>query len=32
LKNDATERENLIGQAEHAGIQKKLAKRLDAFF
>jgi arylsulfatase A-like enzyme len=32
LRNDTTERENLIGKQEHAGIQKKLAERLDAFF
>ena len=32
MRNDPSERENLIGQPRHAGIQQKLAKRLDAFF
>ena len=32
LVNDAGERENLNGQSEHAGIQKRLSKQLDAFF
>jgi arylsulfatase A-like enzyme len=32
MRNDPSERENLIGQSKHAGIQKKLAKRLGAFF
>jgi hypothetical protein len=32
LTNDAGERENLTDQPKHAGIQKQLAKRLDAFF
>ena len=32
IRNDRTERENLSGQAKYEGIQKKLAKRLDAFF
>ena len=32
LSNDATECENLIGQPEYVGIQKQLARQLDAFF
>ena len=32
LRNDAGEGENLIDQPEHAGIQKQLARQLDAFF
>jgi len=32
MKNDAAERENLIGRPEHAGIQNTLARRLDTFF
>ncbi|MBW8040630.1 MAG: sulfatase-like hydrolase/transferase [Planctomycetes bacterium] len=32
LRNDAGERENLVNQPKHAGIQKKLAERLGAFF
>ncbi|MHC4735977.1 MAG: hypothetical protein ACYTDW_16190, partial [Planctomycetota bacterium] len=32
LRNDAGERENLIGQPEQAGIQKKLDRQLDTFF
>ncbi|MDH4238860.1 MAG: sulfatase-like hydrolase/transferase [Phycisphaerae bacterium] len=32
LGNDANEQENLVNQTKHAGIQKKLDERLDAFF
>ena len=32
LRSDAKERENLVNQTKHDGIQKKLAERLDAFF
>lgn len=32
MRNDAAERRNLVGQADYANIQKKLAGRLDAFF
>ena len=32
MRNDAAARRNLAHQAEYAGIQEKLAERLDAFF
>ena len=32
MRNDAAERRNLAGKADCAGIQKKLAELLEAFF
>ena len=32
LRKDTNEQDNLVNQTKHAGIQKKLSKRLDAFF